>query len=56
VTEWLGPSPALGAHRYIWLAFKGSMMDAKKNDARICWSLSKFMCAADSAALAWLAG
>ena len=43
VTDWLAPSPALGTHRFIWVAFKGAMADAKKSDDRICYNLSHFM-------------
>ena len=43
VTDWLAPAPALGVHRFIWLAFKGAMHDPKKCDERICYSLPHFM-------------
>jgi hypothetical protein len=43
VTDWLAPAPALGVHRFIWLAFKGAMHDPKKSDERICYNLQHFM-------------
>ena len=43
VTDWLAPAPGVGVHRYIWLAFKGSMANPAKCDQRICWDLSHFM-------------
>jgi len=42
VTDYLSPSPALGAHRYIFILFSGAIPVAKQDD-RICWDVAKFM-------------
>ncbi len=38
----MAPSPAIGAHRYIFVLFKGAIPTAKADD-RICWDVNKWM-------------
>ena len=40
VTDYMAPSPAIGAHRYIFLLFEGSLADSlRKREARITFDI-----------------